>query len=445
MPLEYGKGAYQRTRGNLPQLDVVNMFVEMSNSQGVVMQSRPPLGEVETVGAGPIRASLVRDGVFDGDRFTISGNKAYRGTTLLGTVDGDGVASIAVRAAEVLFNAGGPIYSYNGTDFEEVTFPDSSNVAKVIYTAGYFIAVELGTGYLFFSAVNDGRTWDALDFFEVESEPDAVLDIVTLDGVLVAGGPNSVEFFAPTGNADLPFSPIQQRIFEQGVLATGCMVQDDNTFFFVGYDKIFYRNGNVPEAIGGDWLSEQISQSTTCRLYLLKDQRHKHVCIRLDSKTYAYDLTTGEPFELRSYGRTNFRCGPDFGDDETGKIWEFAEYGAGNDEGIVERILTAGERLLAPKTYDNVTIECNVGTTPFLTGDYTDPALEFRSSDDGGNTWSDWEELSLGEQGDYRKIVDINALGQYSLPGAMFQVRLTDPVGFRVSGFYDNQDIRGRA
>lgn len=442
--LEYGKGAYQRTRGNLPQLDVVNMFAEMSNSQGVVVQSRQPLGEVVTVGDGPIRATLERDGVFAGDRFTLSGPVAYRGTLALGNVIGEGVASIAVRGDEVLFNAGGPIYSYNGTDFVQVDFPDDSNVTKVIYTAGYFIAVEAGTGYLFFSAVNNGRTWDALDFFEVESEPDAVLDIVTLDGVLVAGGPDSVEFFAPTGNPDLPYSPIQQRVFEQGVLSPGCMVQDDNTFFFVGHDQILYRNGNVPEAIGGDWLTERISLSTTCRLYLLKDQRHKFVCIRLDTETWAYDITTGEVFELRSYGRDNFRCGPDYGDDETGKIWQFVDYGANNDEGIVERILTAGERLLDPKSYDSVTVECEVGTTPFLSGDYVDPVLEFRMSDDGGNTWSDWESDTLGETGDYTKIVQYNALGMASLPGAMFQIRLTDPVGFRVSGFYDNQSVHGR-
>lgn len=444
MPLEYGKGAYNRTQGNLPQLDVVNMFVEQSASQGVIMQSRRPLGEVLEIGSGPIRTTLVRDGVFAGDRFTISGGKAYRGITELGDIIGNGVASIAVRAGEVLFNAGGPIYSFNGTDFIQVTFPDNSNVTKVFYTAGYFLAIEAGTGYMFFSGVNDGRSWDALDFFEVESEPDAVNDAVTLDGVIAAGGPNSVEFLAPTGNPDLPFTPIQQRVFEQGVFATGCMVQDDNTFFFVGGDQILYRNGNVPEAIGGDWLTERISLSSTVRLYLLKDQRHKWVCILLDAETWAYDITTGETFELRSYGRSNFRCGPDFGDDETGKIWQFVDYGADNDEGIVERILTAGERLLEPKSYDSVTIECEVGTTPFLTGNYTEPTIEFRTSDDGGNTWTDWETDTLGPQGDYRKIVQYNALGMYSLPGAMFQIRLTDPVGIRVSGFYDNQSVHGR-
>jgi hypothetical protein len=445
MPLEYGKGAYERSRGNLPPLTTVNMYVEQSASQGIVMQSRQPLGEVADIGAGPVQASLERDGVFNGDRFTISGGFAFRGTTLLGPVIGNGPASIAVRAGEVLFNAGGPLYSYNGTNYIAVTFPDSSNVTKVFYTSGYFIALEALTGYWFFSAVNNGRSWDALDFAEVETEPDALLDAVVLDGVIAFGGKNSVEFWSFTGNADLPFTPIQQRVFEQGVIAAGCMVQEDNSFFWIGSDGIPYRNGDVPQAIGGDFLVERIEASTTYRVYIIKDQRHKFVCIRLDTETWAYDITTGEVFELRSYGRANFRCGPDYGDDETGKIWEFVDYGTANDEGIVERILTAGERLLSPKTYDNVTVECNVGTTPFLTGVYTEPTLEFRTSDDGGNVWSDWESDSLGPQGDYRRVLEYRALGMFNLPGSLFQIRLTDPVPFRVSGFYDNQNAKGRA
>ena len=443
--LEFGKGAYNRTRGNLPALETVNMFVEQSASQGVIMQSRPPMAISGTVGIGPIRASSEKDGVFGGDTFTVSGTGLYRNTTLLGTITGNGVVSIAMRAGEVLVAADGPLYSFDGATLEEVTFPDDSSVTKAIYADGRFVALEATTGYIFWSAVGDGRSWDELDFAEVESDPDATLDAVVLDGIIVLAGPGSVEFWAPTGNADLPFTPIQQRVFEQGVITTGCMVQDDNTFFWIGNDKIPYRNGDVPQAIGGDFLVERIEASSTYRVFLLKDQRHKFVCIRLDGETWAYDITTGEVFELRSYSHANCRVGPDWGDDTNGTIWQFGDFDNDNDEGLVERILTAGEGLLGPKVYDSLTIECEVGTTPFLTGTYSEPVLEFRSSDDGANIWSGWEEDTLGEQGDYRKVIEYRALGMFNLPGAMFQVRLTAPVWFRVSGIYDNQNAKGRA
>jgi hypothetical protein len=442
--MDYGKGAYMRTRGNLPPLETVNMFVEETPGSGVVMQSRRPLKQVAEIGGGPIQASSQSSGVFAGDLFTLSGGVAYRGIIPLGPVAVIGPASIAVRDGEVLFNAGGPIYSYNGTDFVEVSFPDNSNVTQVLFTNGYFIALEAATGYWFFSAIDNGRLWDALDFANVESNPDALLWAVVLDGIVVFAGARSVEFWSPTGNADLPFTPIQQRVFEQGLIASGCMVQDDNTFFWIGADKIPYRNGDVPQAFGGDFLVERIEASVTWRMYLLKDQRHKFVCLRLDSETWAYDITTGEIFELRSYGRDNFRCGQDFGDDETGKIWAWGEFGV-DDEGPIERILTAGERLAGAKIFDNVTIEAEVGTTPFLTGDYIDPVIEFRMSDDGGNTWTDWESDTLGEQGDYRKIVEYNALGMFNAPGALFQIRVTAPVSFRVTGFLDNVNTKGRS
>jgi hypothetical protein len=436
--LEYGKGAYQRTRGNLPEFETVNMYYE----QGGIMQSRLPLKAVVEVGTGPIQATAQKNGVFNGDRFTISGGKAYRNTTQLGNVVGTGPASIAMRNGEVLFNAGGAIYSYNGTDFVTVSFP--GNATQVFHTNGYFIALKADTGFWFFSAKFNGRSWDLLDYAEIESSPDNVSWAVVLDGLIVFAGPESIEFWSPTGNPDLPYTPIQNRIFEQGIIAPGCMVQDDNSFFWIGNDRIFYRNGEVPQAIGGDFLTERIEASSSWRLYLLKDERHKFVCIRLDTETWVYDLTTGEVCEFRSYQKTNFRCGPDFGDDSTGTIWAWGEYG-NSDEPVVERILTAGERLVAPKIYDNVTLECEVGTTPYLTGNYVDPSFEYRFSDDGANLWTAWETETLGEQGDYRKVVEFRALGMYNMPGFMMQVRMTNPVPFRVSSIYENVNAKGRA
>jgi hypothetical protein len=442
--LEYGKGAYLRTRGNLPPLETVNMFVEESKTQGVIMQSRRPLDNFFAVGPGPVRASLARDGVFGGDRFTVSGSGFYRGATLLGLITGTGVAWIAARDGEVLVCAGGSLYSYNGTDFVAVSFPDNSNVTKVLYTNGYFIALEAGTGFWFFSASDNGRSWDALDFANVESEPDAILDAVILDGVIVFAGRNSVEFWAPTGNAELPFSPIQQRIFEQGIRATGCIVQDDNTFFWVGADNILYRNGDVPQALGGDFLVERIEASVTCRVYLLKDGRHKWVCIRLDSETWAYDITTGDIFEPKSYGRDNFRCGPDYGDDTIGMVWQWGDYGSAA-EGIVERVVTAGMLLDDPITIDRLRITSEIGTTPYLTGDYIAPQVELRLSDDAGNTWSPWEAESLGEQGDYRTVTEWRALGMFDSFGVLAQFRVTDPVSWRFSRLALNGQGGGRA
>lgn len=443
MKIQYGTAAYTRTRGNLPPLELVNLYVEKARSgDDIILQSRRGVVEDSTHGSGPIRGALQRDGVFSGDKFVVSGSEVYRGTTLLGSITGDGVVSMVASDLEVLICAGGPLYSYNGTDFVAVTFPDGANVTAVVHTGGYFIALRAGTGQWYFSAVLDGRSWDGLDYATAESEPDYILDAVVLDGIVVFGGSQSIEFWASTGDQDLPFSQIQQREFEQGLAKTGCMVVLDNTFYFLGADLILYRNGEVPEAVSDDAVVEASQASANHRLFVVTDERHKFVCLRLDGKTFAYDVTTRETCEFKSYGRDNWRVGPNMGDDETGQIWRFSGYS--DNAGPMERLFTAGVVLEGPAIIKNLRLSAEVGTTEYLTGQYAQPQIEMRASDDAGNTYEDWETEDLGAQGDYSQRVEWRALGMFADPGALFQFRVTDPVSVRFSNVQANAPTGGR-
>lgn len=441
--LDYGKGAYTRSRGNLPELPVINMFVEQSKADGVVMQSHKALRSVTTVGAGPVRASLQKDGVFNGDRFTISGSSVYRGSTLLGVIDGNGPAYIAASESEVIFGRGQTAYSYNGTNFQAVDFPDGAGVTAALWTAGYFIYLRAGTGLWYFSAVGNGRSVDPLDFATAENEPDALLDALVLDGVLVFLGTESIEFWGATGDADLPYAPIQQRVFEQGVIATGCAVVVDNSFYWIGKDGITYRNDEVPKAVSDDGIVERSQASSSHRLWLFEDERHKFLAQRHDTNTMCYDVTTGEWCERQSYGRPNWRAGPGLGDDENGTIWELAGYV--DDDGVFERRLRAGSRLEASAIINNIRLMAEVGTTDHLTGDYAAPLIEMRASNDAGNTWTDWDAVSLGAQGSYRERVEWRALGMFDDPGVLVEFRMTAPVGFRLSAVEVNAAGGGRS
>lgn len=441
--LDYGKGAYKRSRGNLPELPVVNMFVEQSGSEGIVMQSHKALVEEAEVGPGPVRAKLQKDGVFGGDRFVISGSGVYRGATLIGSVNGTGVAYIVASDSEIVFGRGATAYSYNGTDYQAIAFPDGASVTMVAYTAGYFIFLRAETGKWYFSAVGNARSVDALDFATAENEPDRLLDVAVIDGVLIFAGPNSIEFWGGTGNADLPYTPIQQRVFEQGVIATGCLQVVDNTFFWIGLDGITYRNGEVPKAVSDDGIVERSRASTEHRLFLIEDERHKFLAQRHDLNTMLFDVTTGEWSERQSYGRTNWRAGPGLGDDETGKIWSLSGYV--DAEGVFERRFRAGSRLEATAVVNNLRLTAEVGTTDYLTGTYVEPLIEMRDSRDAGNTWSDWEAVSLGAQGVYRERVEWRALGMFDDPGMLFEFRMTAPTSFRLSAVEANASGGGRS
>lgn len=445
MELAYGRGSYRRSRGNLPELPVINMIAEASRSEqrGVVMQSRRGLVEDDDVGDGPIRGVFEQDGVFAGSRFVVSDDGFYRDGTLLGTIDGTGVVYIVGIDGEVLVTAGESLWSYDGIDFVAVTFPDSANVTAIGYAAGYFIALRELSDRWYFSTIDDGRTWDGLDFATAESEPDQLLDLTVIDGNPVFFGASSVEFWAATGDATIPFAPVQQRTFEQGVFATGCVAQEDNSFFWVGSDRVVYRNGEAaPAAISDDGIVERLLGSNTIRLWTVTDERHKLIMARGDDFTMVFDITSGEWSEFQSYGRDNFRAGPGMGDDETGQIWRFEGYT--DNGGVLERRIRAGAQLDEPAIIDRLRVSCEVGTTGYLTGDYADPRLEMRYSDDAGNTWATWETEYLGAQGAYRSLVEWRALGMFDHPGMLFELRVTDPVSWRLSGIQVNTSGGGR-
>ena len=145
--LAFGTSAYSRTRGNLPELPVINMFVEATpaSGSGVVLQSRPPLVSYATRGSGPIKGLYQADGVMGGDLIVVSGNAVYRGETLLGTLSGSGPVSFAADETEIVINAGAGIYRSTGSSLSAVSFPDGAAVSKLVDTAGYFIALRSGT------------------------------------------------------------------------------------------------------------------------------------------------------------------------------------------------------------------------------------------------------------------------------------------------------------
>lgn len=448
--IAYGRSAYSRTRGNLPELPLINMFVEATpvDNGGITLQSRKGLDEIANLGAGPIRGIFQRDGALGGVRFVVSGNTLYAGSTALGTISGGGPVSFAASETELIIAAGGPLYRTNGTTLTTPSFPDGGDVAAVTFLAGYFIAVRADTQQFYWSAVLDGTSWNGLDFASAENEPDHLLDCIVVDDVLVLLGTETVEFWPKTGDSDIPFAPIQGRVFEQGTVATGCAVATDNSFFWIGNDKIIYRNGNIPEAVADDGIVERAAASSSFAMFLVEDERHKFICCRFDACTMVYDITTQQWCEFGSHGLENYRVqcaipGPVMGSAVDGRLYRFDGYADAG--GPLERRWSGGFALTGGSyPVNNVRVTCNGGQTTHLTGQYAEPQIEMRFSNDYGQTWSDWEADILGAQGNYRALPEWRALGMADAPGILFEWRVTDPVPVRFSGAQINERHGGR-
>lgn len=450
--LAYARTAYQRTNGDLPELKLENLLIEPSPSddEGVVMLARAGLeSSLTPATTGAVRGIYSRADLFSGDIFSVSGGNIHRGTTSAGSLAGSGHVSFADDGIdEILITAGSTMRRYTGS-LANVTFPDSASVVKVVFLAGLFVAARASSGRFYWSAVNDGSSWDSLDFATAESKGDNLLDIVVSGDLLWLFGRESVEPWRATGNSDLPFAKVSGRTYQMGISATGCAVSIQDRLLWVGNDARPYMDG---QPIADEGLAERIRDSASVSCFAFVYEGHPIFCIRLDEGTWGYDLTTGSWLEFTTYLRDNWRVRTAFtkgstvylGDDELNRIWTF---GGGSENGDpIQCVFSAIVPVLgAPLSIDNIALFANFGRASALSGSGSDPYIEARiSKDSDGKAWNDWRPKSLGRMGEYRKRVRWNRWGQVDAPGRIFEFRSTDVNRIRISGLAINEPGGGR-
>lgn len=450
----YGKSAYKRSNGNLPELKLVNMFVESAPTadSGVTILSRLGLEESSEVGAGPTYGVFSQPGTYDGDLFTLSGNTLYRGSDALGYIDGGGPVSWAASAREVVVTRGATAYSYNGFNLQPISFPDAADVTSVTFLAGLFVFARANTHRFYWSAVLDSRTIDALDFASAENEPDELLDTVRVGDYLFLLGQNSTEVWAPGGTVDAPFRRIEGRLYGKGVISTGCAWEQDNSLTFVGHDGMVYRIAEVPQRISDHGIEERIQESGSVLAFTFIHEGHNFFCIRLDLGTFVFDAATGQWCEFQTYNRSNFRvrCAATqgrtvlLGDDQAGKVWTLAGHEDGTDP-VVKQFTGAFPLKGGKETVDSLDVEANTGHTDLLSGQGSQPILEMRASRDATATWGTYRQANLGSQGRYRTRTRYRRVGSFDAPGAVFDFRCSDPVPLRVSSVTVNEPGGGRS
>lgn len=444
--LQFGTSAFERARGDLPKLPVVNMFAEQAPTEetGVVLQSRPGLAAYITMGDGPIRQIFSANGVLDGGFYGVSDDKLYAGTTLLGTIDGDDYVSMAGYSNLLFVAAGAQLWTWDMATLSAVPFPDSADVKKVITGASRAICLRADTQKFYWSdPLSD--TIDALAFASAESQPDASRDILFLNDTLINFGAETVEFWPNTGDATLPFQPVEGRTIEKGVKATGCAVKFMDTFAWItNFNQVCL--GVEGKIISNPDLEEKIGPMLSPRLWTFYIEGLEFLAVRVDGETWVYGARSGTWSQMETYGLDNWgvQCfmRSYFGDAVGNKLYRF-DYDSHVDEGgVMERRFRAGLPITSGSVpVNNMVLRTNPGATPYLTGDYVEPTVQMRLSRDAGRTWGNWRSTSLGRQGEYRKRVQWAGCGRFGQPGILAEFRVTDPVDFRVSDVRINEVV----
>jgi hypothetical protein len=422
------------------------MFAEDAPTEegGIVLQSRAGLADRSVnMGAGPVQALFRSDGVLSGDLFGVSGGALYEGSTLVYALSGVGTASIAGYESHIFANAGGNVVQWDGVSASTVTIPDLANVRKVLVGASRLIVIRDDTEQFYWSDPLTA-TIDGLAFASAENQPDRLKDALFIDDVLILFGSQTTEFWPNTGDATAPFQPLEGRVFECGIKATGCATGFGSTFAWVtNRNEVCVSDpGSV---ISHPGLNAKIEASAAVSLWAFVLDGVELLALSLDEETWVYSARSQEWSQFDSYGETNWiaRCWADgvFGSVD-GKT---LAWGSDEIEGELVRLFRAGAPVNSGGfTVDNLSLRTNPGGTAYLSGNFTPMTVELRLSRDNGKTWGAWKARSLGAQGEYRQLVQWRGLGMASRPSLLCEFRVSDPGPFAVSDVRINEGFGGR-
>lgn len=392
-------------------------------------------------GLGYARAAVDHNGVL----YTVQGGSLWRYSagvaTLVGTLP-VGPTIMSSSGSQLAIVVNGLYYLYDGTTLATYTTGALTDIVGVTYQDGYFLLAGSSAGRgdaITVSGLDDGKTFDALDFAFAESAADALVGMIADHGEIWLFGTKTIELWYNSGAQDFPFQRNPGAIIERGCLSGQTIAKDDNAVFWVGPDRAVYRGaGGSPEVITTREVEEVLKAATIDGAFTFSDRGHKFYGIRCTgAPTVCYDLTTGLWAERSggvSYGEWDCRARADVGGTEyfataKGRIvtQSDAVFTDAGDQFLSEAISIpveqSGEFFSVGKIHLNIAMG---GSDPALT-----PKIVLQTSQNG-QVWGVEKWRDLGMIGNYFKRVTWHGLGAFR----RFQVRIrcTDPVQRDVYG-----------
>jgi hypothetical protein len=428
MELPFATGYYIDETKSSANIECTNARPEFYNIAGTQKQKlRAPSGIslFSTAGAKSRRGMWVMDELV----YFVGGNTLYRidadGTnTSLGTISGSGQVSMADNGTQlciVVPASVGYIYTVAGG---LVTISDADYTAnpsiQVAFADGYFLHVT--DSKFFISALNDGTTYDALDFAAAEVLPDKITSVHVSRNQVYIGGVETIEPFSNVGGAGFPFQRVSGGVVPMGVKSKFSLIEFARTFAFFGgarneIPSVYLFTGSTPEKIATTAIDFIVNDHTDSELEAIYCTAYAErggifLDVHFKDRTMTYDRATGLWHERTSkdtFGQqVNWRVSAivtAYGqtlvaDNQSGRIGVMDEALNTEYDDSVKRVFGtipfSGQDRDISFSEMEIVMENGTGTTADV-----DPQIMRSFSDDGGYTFGNETSRSIGKEGNY--------------------------------------------
>lgn len=402
-----------------------NLFpvVDQDSKKPYALVNTPGLSEFCDTGEfGEVRGVQVLGSTL----FTVVGNKAFSvstsgvSTEITGALStSSGVVRMAANLTQVMIVDGTAGYIIESGDLTAAGVPYPP--VDVAFQDGYFICPVSGEDVFYISGLNDGTSWDSLDYGSAEAQPDKAVAVISDHRELWVFGDDTTEPFQNTGDSDFPFVRIDGAHIERGCMAGSTAAKMDNSVFWLDNNgQVVRANGYTPQVVSTRNIEYQIGELSTptdahAYTYVQEGYSFYVLIFPTDRKVFVLDVATMQ-WHTRTSGIMDLRhrgnCCALFankrivGDYENGKLYSYDFDTYDENRAIARARVAHPERKMI--FHYSLEIEFDSGSA-LLT---EDPQAILRFSDDHGHTWSRELWRSIGKTGEYKNLAQWNKLGR---------------------------------
>lgn len=463
-------GFYESETLPLAAQECVNWYRVVSKSQADVspisLRGSAGLIQMLTTGEEPTQANRGMH-VKAGKPYFLNGTTLYRidltgnvegvntfSLVTMGTVPGEGRVSMADNGKQlIVLVPGGNGYivdETSATPFVQITdlgFTANGAPQVVVFVDSFFVCSTDSKTFVRCDS-NNGLSWNALNRFTAESDPDDIVSLVVFNNKLYVGGSETIEeFYNDAGSFR------RTGLFlDKGVSSRFSMIAAGNTMMWIGggtdeSPSIWALNGNTPVKISTAVIDNLLQGYTQTEIqkafsYSYAKAGASFVGFSLPTRTFEYNVVTGKWNERKSKiidveGNANlirFRvnslstaynrvwCG-DSQDGRIGIIDDKAhdEYGSEIFRTCVIQPLTNEGKALSI-TKIEPTFKSGVGST-----EVSDPKVRMSFAKNAGDEFSNETARSIGQIGEYQRRSIWYRQGRFSRE-ALFKFTMTDKV-----------------
>lgn len=432
----------------------VNLYAEIQFEQDktrVAYFPTPGLVPFVDLGASPARGMhtvSVTEYLYAAQYDQLYEINAAGGITSRGTFSTNvGRVNMADDGTRILMVDGTAGYYYNVQTgvFSTIADADFPNGATTCcFLAGRMIVEDPSVPGQFRWSDLYADTWPALNFATAEANPDPLVSVYALNGNLLLMGETTIEFWAVTEDATLPYAWVGSAAAQWGLAARQSIARLGSSIAFLarntqGQVQVCTLNGyqvvpiSIPEL---DYLLNSYSAVEDATAYSYMLGGHPMYAINFPSagKSWLYDAASQAWSELQSSTggmhpgeiAQTYRTGIYVSDRSSGAIYRqdpytYTEAGESVQRQIVGRHIFQGDPMSVSEMW--IDVEMGVGT---VSGAGENPQLRLRTSKDGGHTWSNELWAPIGRQGVYQSRAVFRRLGRAR--DWLFEISLTDPV-----------------